>query len=907
MIYAKDAPEIACLKRPDLLLEMTRAGVERTLGALEHAEWADSYSMERAPVPALVPRHRTLLAKMIGVLRMGLAEWPSNLAALVALMLNTKTSIPSDASIARWDAMRRDGAFRHLTRVLIRTIETATTGLKNAWLVPEKFSAWRQAQYPELKGWAANPDVWAAGRAVFTSALWLLAFDTDPKTRSYLADLCESESWVRHDCSATLYWALARPADEHALKLLKPMLTPSLDSKRQRMLARRIGEVEDALGSGRPASQLEGVDRKARWRLDSLVSSGYEIVANEARSLLALADIAGLGEIVDLLMIAEGSKPSKAWLTKRGRVLERNGSPALRAALIGVIDAYDAITVVRPLLSMQEFDALDHFRKTGAEQPGNPAARGIAERERERARVFGTYVPGIGQLGLIASSLARGAHWTLAAIPDEELVDRWCRTVLAWSRMGDPNPTIAYAAMHALSNADPEIVSSRLQELRLRIRHKNLAKRIAASFEAVAKGRGLSSEDLADELVSDHGLDDKGVRAWAVGDCRVLLRLDDDGSVALAYEGPDGKARTSLPKDLADADPEALKAAKAERKAVAATMTQQKGRLETAMVDGRRWTAGAWSKSFGRHPLLSRLARRLVWRIESAGRKPVLAIPDGRAWHDADGSAVPVKAVDGISLPHPVQIDDTPLVRWRSLLIESRIVQPFKQAFRETYRPSEVEVERLACDRFSGFTVPLSTVRALLAPRGWTGGFGLSGFDGAGRGERVFSSPGIRASFTHGDVEAQLAILETIQFYPHEGAEPLRIGDVPLIPFSEALRDMDLVASAALAMAAEKDVLGSAHAAIASAIGLTRAPIVRQVIAGSGFGDRVTFEGSHATVDGTHRVHLGTGVVVRLGKNESVRLPFNASTLKGLRLPVEGDDPIARLVATIATLLRDKR
>ncbi|HEY7993547.1 MAG TPA: DUF4132 domain-containing protein [Candidatus Eremiobacteraceae bacterium] len=903
MIYAKDALEIACLKQPDMLVELTRAEFERTLIAFEHAEWADSYTMEHAPLPALVPRSRTLFATLVGVMRMGLAEWPSSLAALLALMLRTKTSVPSEATLARWEAMRQDGAFKHLTPVLIRAIEKAMTGLKNAGMFPEKFSAWRQSQHPELTKWAANPDVWSAGKALFTSALWLLSFDTEPKARLYLVRLCESESWVRHDCATTLYWALARPADDRALKILKGLMTASLDARRRHALMHRIGEIEGYRQAEAPLEESDA-DKRAGWKLDSLVTSGYEIVANEARSLLALRDAAGLHELVDLLSSADRSKPSTVWLAKRDRVFGRIDGPALREALVGVVDAYNAITVVRPILSMQEFEALEYLRKTGGEQPGNPAARGIAERERERARVFGTFVPGIKLLSETAAALARGAHWTLAAMPDAELADLWYRTVAAWARMGDPNPTIAYAAMHALSATDPDLVLPRLQELRLRIRHKNLTKRIAAAFEAVAKARGLSSEDLADELVSDHELDPDGARTWTVGGWLVRLRIGDDGSTAMSYVDPSGKERKSLPKAAASADPEAVKDAKSERKALTATLFLQTGRLESAMIDGRRWTAASLERTFGRHPVLSRLACRLVWRIEGPGAAPELAMHRDAEWRDIDGRAVTVGGDDRISLPHAAELNDPTLERWRSALIESKIVQPFKQMFRETYRPSDDEQQRLDCARFTGLVVPLNTVRALLAPRGWSGGFGLSGFDGSGQGERIFAPYGVRAFLHHGDDdEFRNAHLEAIEFYRQPGHERIPVGEVPLVPFSEALRDIDLVASAAIGTIAETGVLDSVQTAIASATGLMRGPLVRQVVDGLGLGDRVAFYGSFAVVDGRFSVHLGTGLITRLGKNESVHLPYDASTLRGIHLPFEiGDDPIARQVATIVRL-----
>lgn len=902
MIYSKDAPDLACLRHPDLLAEMTRPDFESALNALERAEFADPYKLLKAADHDGVPLSRTLLSDQVRILREGLAEWPSRLADLLSLMLRTKTGIPSAGSLDRWETIRHEGAYRRLTPLLMRMVSAAVDGHVGEWVRPEEFAVWQQIHNPELVVWAANSDVWSAGKALFTSALWMLSYDTEPKVRRFLASLSEGKAAVKYTHASTLYWALSRPSDDQALMILRQLAKTSLTARHLRMVLQHIQRIDERRIEP-PASERDS-DRDARRKLEALASSGYEIVTNEARSLLSLGDSPGISEIVKLLNAADGSKPSRRWEAVRDELLKRHKSPKLREALMGVVAAYNAITAVRPILSVQEFEAHNHFRKTGTEQPGNPAARGIAERERERARVYGTNIPGIESLSQTAVTFARGALWTLAAMEDADLVDFWAQTVSAWSRMGDPNPTIAYAAMYALSNADPDLALVRLQELRLRVRHKNLVKRIAAAFDTVAKARGLSIEDLADELVPDHALSPAGERTWAVGAWIVQLRLEDGCSVALSYVDPKRKSRKSLPKEVAGNDPDAIKAARMERKAIAATMTLQKGRLEAAMISGRRWPAASWTKTFGRHPILSRLARRLIWRIEGLDGSTKLAMPATAAWRGPDREAFEIADDDRLSLPHPVDLNDQTLTKWRSHLIESRTVQPFKQIFRETYKPADGERELLECGRFANLVVPLSTVRALLAPRGWTGGFGLAGFDGSGQGERVFAPFGVRAFMSHGeDKNLHFGNLETIQFYRQDGRERVPLAEVPLVVFSETLRDVDLVASAAISMVAEAGPLGSAQSAFASAIGLARAPLVRQLIDGLGFGDRVAFEGSYAIVDGKFRIHLGSGVIERAGKNDVVRLPFDLSTLRGISLPFDSsDDPIARIVANIMTL-----
>ncbi|WP_372510383.1 DUF4132 domain-containing protein [Actinomadura madurae] len=88
---------------------------------------------------------------------------------------------------------------------------------------------------------------------------------------------------------------------------------------------------------------------------------------------------------------------------------------------------------------------------------------------------------------------------------------------------------------------------------------------------------------------------------------------------------------------------------------------------------------------------------------------------------------------------------------WRDLLVERRIRQPFKQAFREIYLLTPAEEEtRTYSNRFAAHLVHYRRMFALFRARGWTSRL-LGPWDGGGSDEatRTLAAGEWRVRFSH--------------------------------------------------------------------------------------------------------------------------------------------------------------
>ena len=132
---------------------------------------------------------------------------------------------------------------------------------------------------------------------------------------------------------------------------------------------------------------------------------------------------------------------------------------------------------------------------------------------------------------------------------------------------------------------------------------------------------------------------------------------------------------------------------------------------------------------------------------------------------------------------------------WQSRLFEMRLVQPFKQVFRELYVPIEEEADKNESRRYSGYQIQVRQTLATLRSRGWVADYeeGL---------RKVFHKQGVVVSlyaradwFSPSDIEAPA--IEYVRFDRTRGIEPLHIADVDPVLYSEVMRDVDLAVSIA--------------------------------------------------------------------------------------------------------------
>lgn len=229
-------------------------------------------------------------------------------------------------------------------------------------------------------------------------------------------------------------------------------------------------------------------------------------------------------------------------------------------------------------------------------------------------------------------------------------------------------------------------------------------------------------------MVPDLGLDARGVRVLDYGERRFRVALGADGKPvvhALDADGrPTGKAGVTLPPPRGTDDPdrvdEAKDAFKQLRTQFADVVKIQTARLERALVTGRTWSAADHAALVLRHPVMSTLARALVWRVDDPDGVVLVRVDEGE-YLTVDEDAFEPSAGASFSLAHPLDLDADDLAAWQQHLADHDLHPPVQQLGREVLGLPEGQTGADLADLPVG-TLPPTTLLGVVQKLGWRRG-----------------------------------------------------------------------------------------------------------------------------------------------------------------------------------------
>ncbi|MFI0962620.1 DUF4132 domain-containing protein [Streptomyces sp. NPDC021080] len=441
-----------------------------------------------------------------------------------------------------------------------------------------------------------------------------------------------------------------------------------------------------------------------------------------------------------------------------------------------------------------------------------------------------------------------------------------------------PSQALLYEVVRAAQDfPTPESVSA-IRTVRRTVRHAGVPRQLdrmlkkadTALAERTEVALRLPRLDFDTEPVGDSAAG--GVLRRPAGGYRAVVTVTDTATLTWEKEGsplrgvpaPVRRDHADLVKELRDLV-----------KRVNAHLRTLVRALEGGFTVDAVHPYGRWRTELAGHPLARTLVRRLIWEIEVAPGAWRAVLPEtDEGLPDAPDDA-------SVRLWHPIRSEPDTVRAWRDLLLERRIRQPFKQAFREIYllTPAE-ERTRVHSNRFAAHLVHYRTMFALFRARGWKSDL-LGPWDGgdADEAERTLAAGEWRVRFFHtwadrsGDGE--LASTDQVRFDRRvAGAwQEAPLADVPPLVFSEAMRDVDLFVGVS-SIATDPDWTDAgprrAYWERASFAELTesaeaRRDVLERILPRLGVADRCTLDGRFLIVRGdlrTYKIHLGSANIL---------------------------------------------
>ncbi|MGJ5819921.1 DUF5724 domain-containing protein [Paludibaculum fermentans] len=368
-----------------------------------------------------------------------------------------------------------------------------------------------------------------------------------------------------------------------------------------------------------------------------------------------------------------------------------------------------------------------------------------------------------------------------------------------------------------------------------------------------------------------------------VGEVSATLSVNPSGEPELTFE-KNGKALKELPASLRKSP--GIVELRTRRTQLAQQASRMRQSLEEAMIRGDRFT-GKELEELSAHPLLRPMVAALLFACE-----------DGQIqWQEELGAAQ-----GPFRIAHPVDLLSSG--HWpdrQRECLQAERVQPFKQAFRELYIPTQAERDAAKqSGRYEGNQVNPKQAMSLLGKRGWVN----------------VPDEGVRKTFHHDNLSVWVTFLEgwftpadvdglTVQhvvFTGRSDGKAIRLDEIDPRIFSEAMRDLDLMVSVAHRGGVDPE-------ATASTVEM-RTALLRETLQLMKIGN-VRFQERHAFVDGkigNYNVHLGSGTVHRQPGGSLCIIPVHSQHRGRLFLPFADNDPkTAEIISKVLLLAQDDK
>jgi len=616
-------------------------------------------------------------------------------------------------------------------------------------------------------------------------------------------------------------------------------------------------------------------------------------------------------QLMALAQKSTGGKPTKKFLTAGKEIIDRMGPDHFKNLMI------DWFTFIIKLTESRE----EH---THTYQGG-------------RTYTWATYE----FLNQVNTDFLKGFVWLCSHLNDSILLQTTAalaeRCYKKIPGKGPAAPAIGNACFYSLANSNGLEGVGHLSRLKLKVKQSNTEALIDKYLQEAAKDHGVTVHEVEDMAVDDFDLVD-GKREYRFDDYTAVLEITGIGRTELSWYRPDGKPQKSVPATVKEKYAAELKELKNTAKQIETNLTSQRDRIDRLFKAKRQLSAEKFNEHYFSHGLLSYIARRLIWNIDTGGTTITGFYLEGQ-WVNARNEPVTVTFDENVtfSLWHPVQGDVDEVRAWREFFLDKNIAQPLKQAFREVYLLTDAEINtRTYSNRMAAHILKQHQFNSLAKTRGWK--YSLLGAYDDGRDNEIASIKlpdyGLRAEYWVNEVNADNAMNDTgiwlyiatdqVRFVKMDSEEIVELINIPPMALSEVMRDVDLFVGVASVgndpawrdnggLPAYRDYWQGYSFGELTEVAKTRKQILQRLLPRLKISKVAEIKDRFLIVQGklrTYKIHLGSTNILMEPNDQYLCIVPDRSQKSGneqVFLPFEGDNGLSVIISKAFLLAEDDK
>lgn len=257
-----------------------------------------------------------------------------------------------------------------------------------------------------------------------------------------------------------------------------------------------------------------------------------------------------------------------------------------------------------------------------------------------------------------------------------------------------------------------------------------------------------------------------------------------------------------------------------------------------------------------------------------------------------------VELSDDVRIAHPYDLYQHQCSHdYQKQIFDLKMVQPFKQVFRELYIKLDDELEKNETSRYTGYQIQPKKAAAVLKGRRWNVSYD-NGLERVYHKENLIVNLFAEADwFSPSDIEAPS--IDYVSFYSRKDNQPVKIQDIDDVVFSETMRDIDLAVSTAY--------VGGVDPITSFSTMELRQTIIEYTCQLMNL-DNVQVKDHFANIQGQHNdysVHLGSGIIHQKGGSIIHMIPVYSGKRGKVYLPFLDEDPMTAQILTKVIMLAE--
>ena len=488
------------------------------------------------------------------------------------------------------------------------------------------------------------------------------------------------------------------------------------------------------------------------------------------------------------------------------------------------------------------------------------------------------------------------------------------------------NPNTSQDPIHVYSQLPEEVSIPRLTNLKGKAKNKNIIKRIDKAVTIVGKKSGKTKAEIEESVIPDHGVSPDSKFVFPIDDVDCVFNILNTKEQETYYQVSDEKRQKSIPKKIKDNFPTEIKEFKKKIKEIKTSLSSHKKRIEEFYLINRTIPFTNFEKLYLGNHLIKILTKNLIWNFKKENFN-INLIWTENGFVDCEGKLNDSKLKDTtVSLWHPIGFKSDYILKWRNLILEKQIYQPFKQAFREIYIITDAELNtETYSNRYASHILNKDHVSALCKVRGWS----PSGIINSGKATYKLPESDYKVEYWVSDVYLGensktygSAHISTDQVRFYKKKEQIVLSELPAILFSEVMRDIDMfVGVTSIGNDPEwhdRGDQGSMNYWSSYTNGeltersKTRSEILKSIIPKMKIADKCEFSGKFLKVKGTirnYKIHMGSGNILMEPDDQYLCIVADRSArnLKKVFIPFEGDNMLSIIISKALLLVDDMK